>query len=318
MTARGARDLRRLTDEARPARLHREAEGSAPNVSVALTELSGHGTPAAPRPTAIAAGRRGGALPASVVVPTIAVVEHDPRLFFQVASGLIPALVFGGLISEKLRPPSGPPRRRTWIASLVVVVVAQVVLYAEVIAITVALSGEADRLDTWFVALVLVGLTAAALGSLALPWYRNLFRGASRAVGRRSLYAGHMLMAAAALAAVVLAANLLTDAVRAEQDLQRLDAALSEAAQHDTASQFLAAYDRVYQVRAAAGLVPKAEARRVHVCLADRAFLEAFRAAVQHVAPDYKGDPAKVGRALLPGRRMECPAFLNVPPEVRR
>ena len=51
-------------------------------------------------------------------------------------------------------------------------VLALLVLYAEVVAINASLTDEADAFSTWPVALVLVGLTAAALGVLVWPWSR--------------------------------------------------------------------------------------------------------------------------------------------------
>jgi hypothetical protein len=167
-------------------------------------------------------------------------------------------------------------------AALLLVAVAQAVLFAEVIAISAALTGEPDPWETWLVASVLVGLTATALGSLAIPWYSHVFD----ATGRATRYANHAVMAALALVVVILAVVFLARAVQAEQDLQRLTAALSEAREQNTASQLLAAYDRVYQARAEAGLVRRAEARRVRVCLTDRAFLEAFQAALAFVVPE--------------------------------
>src|SRR4051812_2460512 len=90
------------------------------------------------------------------------VVEHDPRLFFQVAAGLIPALIFGGLISERLKP-SATPRRWRWVVGFAVATLPFLVLFAEVVAINVALVGSPSAFETWVVALVLVGLTAGAL-----------------------------------------------------------------------------------------------------------------------------------------------------------
>jgi hypothetical protein len=104
---------------------------------------------------------------------------HDPRLFFQVAAGLIPALIFGGLISEKLKP-SPATRRWSWVGMLAVPPLALTVLLAEVMAINVALTGEPGAFATWLVALVLVGLTAGALGVLVAPWYRLMTNATSR------------------------------------------------------------------------------------------------------------------------------------------
>jgi MFS family permease len=161
--------------------------------------------------------------------------EHDPRLFFQVAAGLIPALIFGGLISEKLRP---SPAKRPWsrVGMFAVPLLALFVLQAEVLAINVALMGEPDAYATWLVALVLVGLTAGALGVLAAPWYRLVTEAASRRQ-RRVLNA---VTAVLSILLVVQSAGLLASAVQAEQSFQRLAAALTEADERDTTSRLLA------------------------------------------------------------------------------
>lgn len=235
-------------------------------------------------------------------------LEHDPRLFFQVAAGLIPALIFGGLISEKLKP-SPAIRRWSSVGMLAAPLLALTVLQAEVFAIDVALTGDPDALETWLVALVLVGLTAGALGVLAAPWYRLMTDAASR-TQRRVMNA---VTAILSILLVVESANLLTSAVQVEQSFDRLAAALSHADERATVSQLLAAYDRMYQARAEAGLVPKAKARSVHTCLTDRAFLEAFEIAIETVAPDFKPLPAGLAKTLLPGRPIRCRGVVALP-----
>jgi hypothetical protein len=234
--------------------------------------------------------------------------EHDPRLFFQVAAGLIPALIFGGLISEKLKPPPAT-RHWSWLGAFAVPPLALAVLLAEVLAINAALSGKPDAFATWLVALVVVGLTAGALGVLAAPWYSRVADTASRRV--RRLTTG--LTAVLSILLVVEAADLLASAVQAEQSSQQLAMALAKADQRDTASQLLSAYDRMYQARAEAGLVTKAQARNVHVCLTDRAFLEAFQGAAESVAPDFKPLPADLARNLLPGKPIQCRGMVALP-----
>jgi len=73
-------------------------------------------------------------------VNEVGVAEHDPALFFQIAAALIPALIFGGLISAKLKPRDASFGSWTTLAAVGVVVAAQVVLLAEVFAITVSLN----------------------------------------------------------------------------------------------------------------------------------------------------------------------------------
>jgi hypothetical protein len=73
----------------------------------------------------------------------------------------------------------------------------------------------------------------------------------------------------------------------------------------------------MYQARAEAGLVPNAQARNVHVCLTDRAFLEAFQGAAESVAPDFEPLPADLARSLLPGKPIRCRGVVALPDPVR-
>ncbi|MGH3426419.1 MAG: hypothetical protein ACRDQZ_02400 [Mycobacteriales bacterium] len=240
--------------------------------------------------------------------------QHDPRLFFQVAAGLIPALIFGGLISDRLKPsPSFSRSPRRFMVGTLLFVLALTVLYAEVVAINAALTAEADELSTWSVALVLVGLTATALGILVLPWLKPLLAAPSNNRLRKAITP---ILAVMSIALVVEAADLLVTGVQGEESLQRLDAALVTADKRDTTGQVLAAYDRMYQVRAAAGLVSKAQARNLHVCLTDRAFVEALQATIDSANPHAKALPADAAKIFAPGKPIKCHGLGAIPPDL--
>jgi len=236
-------------------------------------------------------------------------LQHDPRLFFQVAAGLIPALIFGGLISDRLKP-SSPVRRWALAIAVLSFALALLVLEAEVLAINAALTGTPNALTTWLVALVLVGLTASALGILVTPWFRPMIEGA-RSRGRRIAFWG---LAAASAALVVESALLLVTAVQAEQSFQQLASTVSSSSNKDIAGQLLVAYDRMYQARAEAGLVSKAQARNVHVCLSDRAFLDALEGALESLSPTVKPLPTDAQRVLIPGKPIPCHGLDTLPP----
>jgi hypothetical protein len=101
----------------------------------------------------------------------------DPRIFFQIAAALVPALVFGGLVSDRFKPPRHWSSRssRWWVASMAVLLCGLSVFYGEVIAIEVGLTGSPDRFETSVVAGVVVGLTALTVGSVVWPWVTPMF-----------------------------------------------------------------------------------------------------------------------------------------------
>lgn len=111
------------------------------------------------------------------------------RLFFQIAAGLIPVLIFGGLVSDRLKP--GPwVREHAWgpsIAGVVVLVLIPVPLYAEVTAITVALGSPATDFNSWLVAGTVAGSTAILSLALAWPWLMEMHRAAPSALERKLL-----------------------------------------------------------------------------------------------------------------------------------
>src|SRR5690348_2944228 len=99
----------------------------------------------------------------------------DPRIFFQIAAALIPTLVFGGLLSDRLKPPTAWPRYPAYYRRHLpwaMVFGALVVFYGEATAIEVGLTGSPDQYQTWLVAGVVVGLTAFTLSLLVWPWVK--------------------------------------------------------------------------------------------------------------------------------------------------
>jgi MFS family permease len=155
---------------------------------------------------------------ASVLPPSIPSMDHDPRLFFQVAAALIPTLVFGGFLTDRLRPPEDwDLRRRSWPA-LLLMFCAFFVLLAEVTAIHATLTGRAAAHETWIVALAVVGATVALLAGLVWPWVAPLFRHPLGRVGAGT----RVVLALGIVGIVVMSALVLASAVRGEQTLQAL------------------------------------------------------------------------------------------------
>ena len=111
---------------------------------------------------------------------------YDDRLFFQLAAGLIPAILFGGLVTGAFAPSARisnlPARRRLWILAFITAGVA-VTLLAELFAIDLATSPERpSSVKVMVVVSVVVLATAAAGAALLVPWIRAL--AARRHIGR--------------------------------------------------------------------------------------------------------------------------------------
>ena len=103
-------------------------------------------------------------------------MPSDPALFFQIAAGLIPVLLFGGLLTEGLKPPRHwLPRTMKLDLSLVVMAALflSFAVYAETNAIAGALGAPVGKSGTWAVALTLTLGTAAIGLSVIWPWVRK-------------------------------------------------------------------------------------------------------------------------------------------------
>jgi hypothetical protein len=99
-------------------------------------------------------------------------VLFDDRLFFQIAVGLIPALLFGGLVSGAFRPADRARSFKHRIALLAAATAGvAVVLLAELFAIDLATSPDPPgALKVHLVITAVVGATAFAGYALLKPW----------------------------------------------------------------------------------------------------------------------------------------------------
>lgn len=97
--------------------------------------------------------------------------------FFAFAAGLIPLLLFGGVVADRWKPP--PSTRREWpwqCIAVVVVLVAAVAVEAEVVAVRVSIVGASSKSDRVLVAAVVVLATASVVLTIAWPWAKRLGR----------------------------------------------------------------------------------------------------------------------------------------------
>jgi hypothetical protein len=96
--------------------------------------------------------------------------------FFEFAAALIPALIFGGLISDRLKPPRGPSHLPFGWILIALFLSGLFLVYAETRAIAAAVTGEVTSADRVIVSLAVVGLSLLALVLLLVPWIRKLSR----------------------------------------------------------------------------------------------------------------------------------------------
>jgi hypothetical protein len=101
-------------------------------------------------------------------------MESD-RTFFEFAAALIPALLFGGLISERVRPPERLGRQYT-VGFIALISGGLFVLIAEILAIHTAITGTPDAVDRVVVSAAVIGLSAGAFALMGLPWVEKLPR----------------------------------------------------------------------------------------------------------------------------------------------
>lgn len=88
------------------------------------------------------------------------------QAFFSFAAGVIPTLTFGGLLTDRLKPPD---EAKPWHV-MALVAGASLLLFAELTAIRAAATGEVDPAGRAIVAIALFALTAGILMLLIFPW----------------------------------------------------------------------------------------------------------------------------------------------------
>src|SRR4051812_19086600 len=101
-------------------------------------------------------------------------MEGD-RAFFQIAVALIPVLLFGGVLIERLREPPDPFEARHRTVAIAMYVLVPFVLAAELAAIRGAIFPRAvTGVDRFLVVTSVVGGTALLLLTISTPWLRRL------------------------------------------------------------------------------------------------------------------------------------------------
>lgn len=127
--------------------------------------------------------------------------------FFEIAATLIPLLLFGGVVAERVGP-TGLDSGRLMRLGMMVAVVGSYAVIAEVAAIAVVVTGEPNLLAEILTMTFLFGGMIGVVAALVKPWYSAL-HGKSETRPRARLLAGMAGVVLASAASVALAVTLL-------------------------------------------------------------------------------------------------------------
>lgn len=98
-------------------------------------------------------------------------LKGDVRSFYEIAATLIPLLVFGGVVTERVIPPKGRWKALHFGAAVWAVPASGFyAIFAEILAINAVVTGEADVLTRYVVSGAIVGGMLAVVCSIWLPW----------------------------------------------------------------------------------------------------------------------------------------------------
>lgn len=174
-------------------------------------------------------------------------LKHGDHLaFFEIAATLIPILLFGSVLAERLRPNSDAPLSRVFNHAAFIPILGSLAILAEVTAILSVVAGTSSW---WSRLLVATSLTAGMLAiviSLWLPWIDTLRKRAARQA-QRVIRASIVILGVSLLGSV----GLMTVGVSAGEESDRTDAYF-EALERSNAAQ-MAALNRGTSLVAATG-----------------------------------------------------------------
>jgi hypothetical protein len=170
----------------------------------------------------------------------------DHLAFFEIAATLIPILLFGGVVAERLRPNSGDPLIRVFNHAAFIPALGSLAILAEVTAILSVVAGTSSW---WSRLLVATSLTAGMLAivvSLWLPWIDTLRKRAPRKA-QAVIKASVVVFGVSLLGSV----GLMTFGVSAGEEGERTDAYLGALQRSNVAK--TAALNRATSLVAASG-----------------------------------------------------------------
>jgi hypothetical protein len=150
----------------------------------------------------------------------------NEQAFFEVAATLIPVLLLGGALLDRLRP-TGWLRGPALSVPIALMVGAAVVIWAETIAIAALIRGESSTFDNVFVALVLVFAMVLIVGAVLLPWLRQIEKQArvAGALTARERKRGWVMLILLGLIVIGSMTYVLTQTLESAEESRRVAAA---------------------------------------------------------------------------------------------
>jgi hypothetical protein len=153
----------------------------------------------------------------------------DHMAFFQIAATLIPILLFGGVVIDRLRPGTNVTLRQIKPYALWIPAIGAIAIVGEVTAISAIVSGDSDWWSRLLVAAVLTFGMVAIILIVWLPWIVALRKRDVK--GARDMVIGTVLLLAVATAGSV---RVMTAGVSSGEETERIRASL--AAQNEAAA----------------------------------------------------------------------------------
>jgi hypothetical protein len=187
--------------------------------------------------------------------------------FFDIAAGLIPVLLLGGAVADRVRsaaptdPRSIPDSAGRMVAFSLASIFGLYAGFAEVLAISSALSDEYSTLSAWVVALAVTFGTWGLAGVVVWPWVAPLFRPRlpPGEVLPASVRRARGLLLVSLLGVVIMSGVLLRTAIQSEAT-NPLPAALAQ-----VILQNIDAEDELLDARVAAARKPKSPVRQLRL-----------------------------------------------------
>ena len=199
-------------------------------------------------------------------------VTRDPALFFQIAAGLIPVLLFGSVLTDKLEPPKFVRQQtaRGWAFFVLLLVLGNVVVLAEITAISAAITGEAAVWQARLVAAVIAVGTVGLVAAIAWPYLKAL---RPPDMTDRTFARLATLMGLVALFVIVVAVQTLGLAVSTAQFEAAFGGTTNGklnivSASFEDREKFRTAYVALTNAREATGQITHQEANRLRLCAA--------------------------------------------------
>jgi hypothetical protein len=94
--------------------------------------------------------------------------------FFEIAATLIPLLLFGGVVAERIRPDDTHDKNGLLSRGSGIAIVSCYAILAEAVAIDAVVTGEWEWWGEVLVVVFVVGGMALVVGALVYPWYAKL------------------------------------------------------------------------------------------------------------------------------------------------